>query len=732
MVLSVSLCPPRPHALLLVIDVSMPFTETDRIAVQEHMELLGERVWSHTIVLFTYGDWLGDTSIEQHIKSGGEALQWVVEKCGNRYHVVDNTKRDGGQVTELLEKIEEMVAGNTGHHFNFDATILKDLKKKKKEEEIRAKERKMKVQKQRKTLRSSAGGDLHISDMRVVLLGNIIAGKSSSGNTILGREEFSTSGRTAECEKREGETAGRRITVVEAPGWYYNCTVEQTPERDKREIVLSVSLCHPGPHALLLNVRMDCSFTGKHRIAVQEHIELLGERVWSHTIVLFTCGEWLGDTSIEQHIESGGEALQWVVEKCGNRYHVVDNTKRDGGQVTELLVKIEEMVAGNRGCPFQLKSMELPLCLREHTPDDRSRSRSGNGSDLIRRFKQHSVAASTQSSGYSTGNSIEKSGSGEMETVNQRIRARVGDDLPQQNLNLRPEHGKGHATKEKVPESRKKMCFVDASTITVNYNNLIGRGAYGAVYTGSYQGTPAAVKVLPIGDSSVITNEFLIPLYLSHPHIVRMMAVTKSETQILIVNEHIHGANLQQVIYQDTPIKLQHEDKLFVALEIAMAVEYIHGKQIIHQDLKPANIMIAADNRKAYLTDWGLANCKGTILMTTGLHTGPVGGTHPYMAPECLVECEKCSTMSDMWSLGITLLEMFTNSKPWSSNDLQEIRKLLYDRQSPHALAKLQPALKDILKPLIEYKPQSRMNVKDLVIRLKSKVDLTKRYGFKW
>src|SRR4029434_9861602 len=80
----------------------------------------------------------------------------------------------------------------------------------------------------------------HISDMRIVLLGWKKVGKSSSGNTILGREEFDTSGETSECVKREGETAGRHITVVEAPGWIYNQSVVDTPEHVKQEIVVSV------------------------------------------------------------------------------------------------------------------------------------------------------------------------------------------------------------------------------------------------------------------------------------------------------------------------------------------------------------------------------------------------------------------------------------------------------------------------------------------------------------
>ncbi|KAL2086599.1 hypothetical protein ACEWY4_017658 [Coilia grayii] len=80
------------------------------------MKMFGEQVWRHTMVLFTCGDMLGDTSIEEHIESEGEPLQWLwlVEKCGNRYHVLG--RDDSGkssQVTELLEKIKEMVAGNS-------------------------------------------------------------------------------------------------------------------------------------------------------------------------------------------------------------------------------------------------------------------------------------------------------------------------------------------------------------------------------------------------------------------------------------------------------------------------------------------------------------------------------------------------------------------------------------------------------------------------------------------
>ncbi|XP_073687367.1 GTPase IMAP family member 8-like [Garra rufa] len=353
--LSVSLCPPGPHAVLLIIDVDTRFEETEREALQGHLDLLGERVWSHTIVLFTRGDSLLDTSIEQHIESEGQDLQWLLDKCGNRYHVLNNqNRRDHTQIKELLEKIEETVAQNNGCHFEIDRKILQQMKERRRAEEERAEERMKRMKKQREKIRSQMSDAQHLSELRIVLMGYRAAGKSSAGNTILGREEFDLK-TSVQCVRKHGEVADRHISVIEAPGWWRNYTVEESPELLKQEILLSVSLCPPGPHAVLLIIDVDTGFKAYAKNALQGHLDLLGERVWSHTIVLFTRGDSLLDTSIEQHIESEGQDLQWLLDKCGNRYHVLNNqNRRDHTQIKELLEKIEETVAQNNGCHFEI------------------------------------------------------------------------------------------------------------------------------------------------------------------------------------------------------------------------------------------------------------------------------------------------------------------------------------------------------------------------------------------
>lgn len=116
------LCQPGPHVFILVIKVDLPFTSACRRAVEEHLHLFGERVWSHTIVLFYGAEDLGQT-IEEFVEK--EWLQWLLNKCGNRYHVFNNENVvDGTQVTQLLEEIEQVGEGKRGSHFENDASML--------------------------------------------------------------------------------------------------------------------------------------------------------------------------------------------------------------------------------------------------------------------------------------------------------------------------------------------------------------------------------------------------------------------------------------------------------------------------------------------------------------------------------------------------------------------------------------------------------------------------------
>ncbi|XP_076828419.1 uncharacterized protein LOC143474739 [Brachyhypopomus gauderio] len=367
---SVSLCPPGPHALLLVVRSCASVTADYYRQIEEHLELLGKAVWDYTLVLFTRGDELGSIPIEQRIQNGGQSFQKLLERCGMRFHVLENKRRgdDGIQVKELLRKIEEMVKGREGGHYESDPLLLVlEAEGRRRGRERRKKQRLMEAQTQRGTMKAVLTADIthtedldernlfsrgsrRLPELRLILLGERETGKSSAGNTILrGAAHFQTGEATEECSRKQAEVSGRLVTVVDVPGWEGG-PEGITPERVRREVGVSVTLCPPGPHALLLTLRVDALVRAP---AVKEHLEILGEGVWKHTILLFTRGDQLREgVTIEQHIQGGGRDLHSLMEKCGNRYHVISSLGLEGNsatvQVTGLLEKIEKMVAGNR------------------------------------------------------------------------------------------------------------------------------------------------------------------------------------------------------------------------------------------------------------------------------------------------------------------------------------------------------------------------------------------------
>ncbi|XP_008394944.1 GTPase IMAP family member 4 isoform X2 [Poecilia reticulata] len=111
-----SLCPPGPHAFLLIIPVGM-FTEVDRARIEENVSLFGEHVWNHTIVVFTWAQVLKKITLERYIHREGKDLQWVLRKCKKRLILINNSIfGDNPQVGKLMKKVEKMVAEEGGHY----------------------------------------------------------------------------------------------------------------------------------------------------------------------------------------------------------------------------------------------------------------------------------------------------------------------------------------------------------------------------------------------------------------------------------------------------------------------------------------------------------------------------------------------------------------------------------------------------------------------------------------
>ncbi|KAL1261166.1 hypothetical protein QQF64_008993 [Cirrhinus molitorella] len=204
-----------------------------------------------------------------------------------------------------------------------------------------------------------SGKNAKLSEMRLVLLGSYCCIKSSIGNTILGRKAFN-SRRSDVNLKENGEVAERKLSVVCTPGFAKDYLTERRLEDAKFNILRSVTESSPGIHAFILVHSVESSFSVEEKSALEKIMEPLSERVWNHMLVLFTIGDELGKTPIELFIASEGDALLWLIEKCGNRYHVLNTKNRgDESQVTELLEKIEEMVAENNGQLYEIDRKTL-------------------------------------------------------------------------------------------------------------------------------------------------------------------------------------------------------------------------------------------------------------------------------------------------------------------------------------------------------------------------------------
>ena len=198
--------------------------------------------------------------------------------------------------------------------------------------------------------------------------------------------------------------------------------------------------------------------------------------------------------------------------------------------------------------------------------------------------------------------------------------------------------------------------------------SLIAHGGMGAVYK-ARQATlerTVAIKLMPLEVSANgefaerFGQEAKTMAYLNHPHIVAVYEFGKtSEGHLFFVMEFVEGDNLHQIIHVDG---LKNERDLSIFEDVLDALDYAHGKGVVHRDVKPGNVIVNSEGR-AKVADFGLARLSQPGTQSTGMATGVVIGTPDYMAPERLHNAP-VDHRADIYSLGVMLYEMLVREVP--------------------------------------------------------------------
>ncbi|CAK6953468.1 uncharacterized protein LOC128368086 [Scomber scombrus] len=190
-------------------------------------------------------------------------------------------------------------------------------------------------------LREGHRGSL-LPELRLILLGNIGCGKTSSGDTILSQLSPVSPSAARSCQLRQGVSEGRKVTLVEAPRWYWSGGKMEDSVRKETE--RAMTLVAPGPHAILLLVPVN-QFTEMEGLVPAELEKVFGAEVLDHTLVLLTCGDYLMGKTVEEYLQKEHPGLRQIIERCGGTYDVINNRQRqDRAQVRVLLEKVDNMV----------------------------------------------------------------------------------------------------------------------------------------------------------------------------------------------------------------------------------------------------------------------------------------------------------------------------------------------------------------------------------------------------
>jgi TolB-like protein/predicted Zn-dependent protease/predicted Ser/Thr protein kinase len=252
----------------------------------------------------------------------------------------------------------------------------------------------------------------------------------------------------------------------------------------------------------------------------------------------------------------------------------------------------------------------------------------------------------------------------------------------------------------------------------------LGQGGMGVVYKA--QDTKldrmVAIKFLPrhfalnAEERERFKIEAKAAAAINHPNIAHIYAIEEAQTpeggmETFIVMEYIDGKELKEIVHQGA---LSNKEALDISRRIAGGLKAAHDKDIVHRDIKCANVMLTTD-RQVKIMDFGLAKVRGTAQVTK---VGTTLGTAAYMSPE-QARGEDVDHRSDIWSLGVVLFEMLCGELPFKGKYEQATTySILHDDPD---FSKIPVEIQQVMYKTLQKKPELRyQNIEELMTDLNS------------
>jgi serine/threonine-protein kinase len=252
----------------------------------------------------------------------------------------------------------------------------------------------------------------------------------------------------------------------------------------------------------------------------------------------------------------------------------------------------------------------------------------------------------------------------------------------------------------------------------------LGGGGMGQVYLAEHSAMRrhVAVKVLASagGPENVALERFLrearAAAVLNHPNIIRVFDLRQDRQVVYMVMEYVPGVNLHHLVGRIGP--LDPRVAAHYGRQVALGLQHAHEHNLVHRDVKPANLLVAGDGTVKIL-DLGLVRFAGqTDSKLTSLVDKTILGTADFLAPEQAMDSSSVDTRADIYSLGATLYYLLAGRALFP--DGKTAQKLLWQQmREPIPLRKVRPDVPEGLAAVVH-----RALRKDVRDRFQTPTDL--------